>query len=82
MNKQVVNRPGGSELSLLQQFEIWVDASVATNKLSDADQELLGDVREVIRQYEFITMLADGGNITVNDIPWREAYDRLVEILA
>lgn len=34
------------------------------------------------RQIEFLEILADGGNITVNDIPWREMFERLNAIVS
>lgn len=36
---------------------------------------------EYKRAFEFIETLADGGDIRVNGIPWREAYERLNRIV-
>lgn len=34
------------------------------------------------REIEFVEMLCDGGDLTVNGIPWREAFERLNQLVS
>lgn len=38
-------------------------------------------LQETKRLADFLVVLADGGKLTVNGIPWREAYKRVMSII-
>lgn len=39
------------------------------------------DHERLRREVEFLEILSDGGKLTVNDVPWREMFDRLNAIV-
>lgn len=45
-------------------------------------RELRNENEALRRRLEFIETLADGGELRVNGIPWREAFDRLNKLVS
>lgn len=52
------------------------DALIAFIRAQDVDGE------RARRQVQFLEILADGGDLTVNGVPWREMFERLNSIVA
>lgn len=46
------------------------------------DEDHDADGERARRQVEFLEILADGGGITVNGVPWREMFERLNAIVS
>lgn len=40
-----------------------------------------GEIERLRREVEFIEIMADGGKIMVNDVPWREMFARYEALL-
>lgn len=51
----------------------WPNATVAA---------LADEVVALRRELEFVELLADGGGITVNGVPWREMFERVNGIIS
>lgn len=57
-------------------------STVSTAWLNEVSRGRSIDGERARRQVEFLEILADGGGITVNGIPWREMFERLNAIVS